>query len=167
MIKKLEKLLKLLNNLDFAEINGVYYADWVEMSGAPHRHEGKNLEEIIDYIFDLYFDMRNEGWTEVQYKHKIKEKYGSVEKMTLSEIRKKLKDSNNGVFEKITVIRRDGNIVCREDVGSPRNSNLKIEMFDGFVKRTLGEYDTTATIFSGRKGIYTNYWVEVVLNKNL
>jgi hypothetical protein len=55
MIKKLEKLLKLLNNIDFAEINGIYHADWVEMSGAPYRCEG-TIEEIIEYIYDLYFD---------------------------------------------------------------------------------------------------------------
>lgn len=156
MIKKLEKLLKLLNNIDFAEIKGNYHADWTEISGAPYRCEG-NLEEIIDYIYDLYFDDDLPFYNDPISRNPL----------TLAEVRKQLKDSDNGVFGKITVIKRNGKIFCREDIGSPRNSNLKMDMFNGHVKRTLDIKNTIVSLFSGRKGIYTNYWVEVVINENL
>ena len=84
--------------------------------------------------------------------------------MKLKEIRNKLKEKND-IFGKITVIRKDGNIVCREDIGSPRNSNLKMDMFNSFVKRTLDIKDTKPRIFRGTKGIYTNYWIEVIIKE--
>jgi len=85
--------------------------------------------------------------------------------LKLSEIRTLLKDNSPGIYGKITVISRDGNTVCRSDIGSPRNSNLKRDMFHNYVNRILNIQDTTAVIFKGRKGIYTHYWVEVILSK--
>ena len=82
----------------------------------------------------------------------------------MTKIRQMLNDANNGVFGKITVVRRGANIVCREDIGTPRNSNLKMDMFDSFVKRTLN-VETRTNIYQGRKGIYSNWWCESIILK--
>lgn len=87
--------------------------------------------------------------------------------MNLPEIRKLLKEADNGIWGKITVIKRDGKTICREDIGTPRNSNLKQDMFESFVKRTLNINDSSfyeCKIISGRKGIYSNWWIEVTLD---
>jgi len=85
--------------------------------------------------------------------------------MTLKEIRSKVNDGDwFGKYEKLTVIKRDGKIVIRMDIGSPRNSNLKLDRVNGHVRRTLG-VETTPNLFHGRKGIYTNYWAEAIIEE--
>lgn len=85
--------------------------------------------------------------------------------MTLKEVREKV---NNGSFYgdcvKLTVIKRDDNIVVREHIDTPRNSNLRLDMLNSHVRRTL-KVETTPNLFKGRKGIYTSYWAEAIIEE--
>ena len=86
--------------------------------------------------------------------------------MKLKEIREKVNSGIwYGTYEKLTVIKRDGKVVVRRDIGSPRNSDLQVENLNSHVRRTL-EVETTPNIYRGRKGLYTNYWVEAIIEES-
>jgi len=79
---------------------------------------------------------------------------------TLKKIRERTKDYHLP----LTVIKRDGDLIIRHDMGSPRNINLRIDMISSWVSRTF-EVPTKGNKFSGRKGIYSNYWAEAIVKK--
>lgn len=83
--------------------------------------------------------------------------------MTLKEIRAKVNSGNwYGKYERLTVVKRDGQIVVRRDIGSPRNSDLQCQILNGHVRRVLNA-ETTPNVYRGRKGIYSNWWVEAII----
>lgn len=85
--------------------------------------------------------------------------------MKITEVRKKLKSRyGNFGFEpkSLTVIKRDGFIVCRYDIISPRNIDIKLNSFNWFVQKTL-HAETIPNVYHGRKGIYSNWWVEAII----
>ena len=86
--------------------------------------------------------------------------------MKLKDIREKV---NSGIWfgthEKLTVIKRDGKVVVRLDMGSPRNSNLSLDRVNSQVRRTLN-VETTPNLYKGSKGIYSNYWAEAIIEES-
>ena len=82
--------------------------------------------------------------------------------MNLKEIRAKVNDSYH---RKLTVIKRDGKVVVRRDIVSPRNCDLHVDLLNGHVRRTLN-VKTTPNVFHGRKGLYSNYWVEAIIEES-
>ncbi len=79
---------------------------------------------------------------------------------TLKKIRERTKDYHCP----LTVIKRDGDLIIRQDCGTPRNINLRLDMITSWVYRVF-KVSAKANKFSGSKGIYTHYWAEAIIKK--
>lgn len=82
--------------------------------------------------------------------------------MKINEIRKKLNEDSSF---KITVIKKNGKIVCRHDIGSPRNCRCMVNTLNAKVQRILN-VKTTPNIYHGKKGIYSNWWIEAIIEED-
>lgn len=86
-----------------------------------------------------------------------------LNKITTTTVRAAMKMSTYGVsdpFSKVTVIKRDGDIVVRlDDGGSCRNASMKTSMFATAVKNATG-LDVIASTYDGQKNLYSYTWHE-------
>jgi hypothetical protein len=93
-----------------------------------------------------------------------------LQKVNLNTVRAAMKLSSYGDSDsssKVTVIKRDGDIIVRlDDGGSCRNSELKSSMFATAVKCATG-LDVVASTYNGQKNLYSYTWYEakIVLPK--
>lgn len=83
--------------------------------------------------------------------------------ITTATIRASMKLSSYGDSDptsKVTVVKRDGDIVVRlDDGGSCRNAAMKTSMFAAAVKNATG-LDVVGSTYDGQKNLYSHVWHE-------
>lgn len=84
--------------------------------------------------------------------------------LTLGDLRKLVKAHST----KWTVIQRDGKLVVREDVGSPRHVDYCAGVLVAVVGNLLdeagyGRRRMKPNSFHGRKSLYSNWWSEAII----
>lgn len=89
-----------------------------------------------------------------------------MEKLTVYKVREKLKIFRYFKTEifKATVIERNGNIVIRLDVGSPRHVDTHAKSLSIFINKSLG-VKSVPNSYHGRKGLCSNYWAEAIITE--